>query len=96
MNTNITIELTDEQRADMQRQLTGKNKMITRLELREFVEGVVSGALDCEEVNVQYDGAQAGIVELPSKWADRYSDKPEHWRQGWLRGWNAVGDRSGK
>lgn len=96
MNTNIKLELTDAQRVTLQQQLTGKQRPLSRLELREFVEGCVSGALDCEEVNVKYNGAQEGIETMPTQWSDMYSAKSEHWRTGWLRGWNVVGNRLGK
>lgn len=96
MMTNIKIELTDEQRRQLQQQLTGRVKPITRAELSQFVTAVVVGAMDCEEaVNtapVPCFQPRDDLVALPAgKWAKKYADKPEHWKQGWLRGWNTVG-----
>ena len=96
MNTNIKITLTDEQRRDLQVQLTGKQRMISRAELCEFVDGVIEGALRCEALA---DGStlplrgrpNPDLTEIPVRYVDRFKDKPEHWRKGWLRGWNLVG-----
>jgi hypothetical protein len=93
MNTNIKIELTDEQRVSLQEQLTGKRKPLTRDELRQFVSGCVTGALDCEEVQATKFEVKEDLTELPSKWADMYRGKSDHWRKGWLRGWTMVGNR---
>jgi hypothetical protein len=95
MNTNIKVVLTDEQRRQLQEQLTGRVRPITRQELTAFVTGAVHGALDCEQVT---QGAtkpcfspRADLSSMPSKWADKYADRPDHWKVGWLRGWNMVG-----
>ena len=100
MNTNIKITLTDEQRVLLQQQLTGKNKPISRAELTTFVNGVLHGAMDCEQIvnechadsrpNLCFE-PRTDLTELPAKWDAAYADKPDHWRQGWLRGWNLVG-----
>ena len=95
MNTNIKITLTDEQRRLVQMQLTGKQRMISRVELTSFVTGVVMGAMDCETITksapVPCFSPRSDLVELPAKWAAKYADKPPHWQAGWLRGWNTVG-----
>ena len=95
MNTNIKIELDDDQRRLMQMQLTGKARPISRVELTSFVTGCVVGVMDCETVTksapVPCFSPRFDLVELPAKWAKVYADKPVHWQQGWLRGWNLVG-----
>jgi hypothetical protein len=97
MNTNIKIALTDEQRRQLQVQLTGKQRLISRAELTQFVTGVVTGAMDCEEVTeeavtrVPCFSPRSDLTEMPAKWAAKYADRPEHWQVGWLKGWNLVG-----
>ncbi len=95
MNTNIKIELTDEQRRLLQQQLTGKQRLISRVELTSFVTGVVMGAMDCETITksapVPCFAPRSDLVELPPKWAAIYGNKPKHWQAGWLKGWNLVG-----
>ena len=95
MNTNIKIELTDEQRRLLQEQLTGKVRPISRVEVTSFVTGVVMGAMDCETVTksapVPCFAPRSDLSTMPDKWAAIYGDKPVHWQQGWLKGWNLVG-----
>jgi hypothetical protein len=96
MNTNIKITLTDEQRRQLQQQLTGHVRPVTRQELNAFVMGAVMGAMDCEKVT-QGDtppcfSPRPDLSKMPARWAKRYADQPEHWKRGWLRGWNMVGE----
>lgn len=97
MNTNIKITLTDTQRVLLQQQLTGRVRPISRAELTEFVSGVVVGAMDCEQVTVDAQVStpcfkpRPDLSTMPAKWADAYAEKPDHWKHGWLRGWNMVG-----
>jgi hypothetical protein len=95
MNTNIKITLTDEQRRLVQMQLTGKQRMISRAELTSFVTGVVLGVMDCETATkcapVPCFAPRFDLTDMPDKYAAMYKDKPEHWRLGWIKGWNLVG-----
>jgi hypothetical protein len=95
MMTNIKIELTDEQRRLLQTQLTGLVRPISRAELTAFVSGVVTGAMDCEHVvetaKQPCFQPRADLSDMPYKWAETYADQPEHWKVGWLRGWNLIG-----
>jgi hypothetical protein len=95
MMTNVKIELTDEQRRNLQRQLTGKSKPITRAELCEFVDGIVRGALECEarvhNPPVPCFSPSGDLTVMPERYARKYADESDAWKQGWLRGWNAVG-----
>lgn len=99
MNTNIKIELTDEQRVTLQEQLTGRKRPISRVEVTEFVLGCIQGALCCEQVYEKRGNVQADLgtepAKMPETWAEQYRDKTDHWKQGWLRGWAAVGSRLG-
>jgi len=98
MITNIKIELTDEQRADLQEQITGKRKLITRAELHCFVSGCIMGALSSEEVHMDKPCFEQmkGTTTMPQVYADRYADKSDAWKAGWLRGWNTVGNAMSK
>jgi hypothetical protein len=95
MNTNIKITLTDEQRRRLQQQLTGKVRPISRAELTAFVSGVVVGAMDCEQITQSASERcftpRADLTDMPPKWATAYTDQPDHWKYGWLRGWNLIG-----
>jgi len=100
MNTNIKITLTDEQRRLVQMQLTGKQRMISRVELTSFVTGVVMGVMDCEtqtkSAPVPCFAPRFDLTDMPAKYAAMYGDKPEHWRLGWIKGWNLVGESLAK
>lgn len=95
MMTNIKIELTDEQRRDLQVQLTGKQRPISRAELTDFVTGVVSGTLDYEQVTVDPPlvcfTPNPDITAVPSKYREKYGMRPDSFWVGWLRGWSLVG-----
>ena len=100
MMTNVKIELTDEQRVSLQRQLTGKSTPVTRAQINSFVSGVVTGAISCEEVidNPPYDcySPRGDLTDMPAHYAKLYENESVAWKQGWVRGWNAVGSSLGK
>lgn len=95
MMTHIKIELNDEQRRQLQVQLTGKQRLISRLELSRFVLGLVEGALMCEDKVMdpptQCFKPAADLTAIPPKYAHKYAGHSDTWKAGWLRGWNAVG-----
>ena len=97
MMTNIKIDLTDDQRRTLQQQLTGKVRLITRAELSDFVSGIIEGACTIEEVVAdpphEFFEPNPKLTEIPGKWANKYANRTEAWKAGWLRGWNAVGAR---
>lgn len=94
MMTHIKIELTDDQRRHLQRQLTGKSAPITRKELTTFVDGIVQGALACEAVvdspPVPHFTPSPDLTQIPQKYMDRHGEQTPAFWAGWLRGWNQV------
>jgi len=94
MMTNCKIELTEEQRLAMCLSLHGKSKLITRAQLNEFVSGCVQAAVDGSSGRVcstpSSPSASPVSHTLPAPYAERYADRPDTWKAGWLRGWNQV------
>jgi hypothetical protein len=98
MMTNIKIELTDDQRAELLLQLTGKKGLVSRAQLNEFVQGAVEGALvsSAAYTSLTYFNARLDLTQIPRLYADKYVGKSDTWKKGWLRGWTMVGESVGK
>ena len=80
MITNIRILLTDEERSTLADLIDGKTskRLATRAEVSAMAEAVFAH-LNAEQA------APAATPDL-SLVPDKYADKPDAWKLGWLRG----------
>lgn len=86
MNINLRLTLTDDERNQLAQRLDGKatKRLLKRRELKDLVDGFLAALLDDRTLT-----QAAGPAQIP----EAYQRRPVAWQQGWLRGWNAAGER---
>tara|TARA_R110002049_G_scaffold49247_6_gene141088 strand:+ start:15721 stop:16023 length:303 start_codon:yes stop_codon:yes gene_type:complete len=99
VKTNVSINLTDEERNIIAKRLQGKEvkSMVTRKELGDLVQGFVHGLLDYEPQTETAKVTQIGQRSLPvtaklQMYLDKRGYDEDHpSRLGFIRGWHSAG-----